>query len=72
MVVFFFTDIRKTNLRQYQIEGLNWLIKLHEHGVNGILADEMVRKTCSRQKTTHYFQYRVSVKHFKVFLSWVT
>lgn len=26
----------------YQLEGLNWLIKLHDHGINGILADEMV------------------------------
>lgn len=25
----------------YQLEGLNWLIKLHDHGINGILADEM-------------------------------
>jgi len=25
----------------YQLEGLNWLIKLHDHGLNGILADEM-------------------------------
>jgi SWI/SNF-related matrix-associated actin-dependent regulator of chromatin subfamily A member 5 len=28
-------------MRTYQLEGLNWLIKLHEHGINGILADEM-------------------------------
>lgn len=28
-------------LRSYQLEGLNWLIKLYEHGINGILADEM-------------------------------
>ena len=28
-------------MRDYQLEGLNWLIKLHEHGINGILADEM-------------------------------
>src|SRR5210317_31207 len=25
----------------YQLEGLNWMIKLHDHGINGILADEM-------------------------------
>jgi SNF2 family DNA or RNA helicase len=25
----------------YQLEGLNWLIKLHDHGINGILADEV-------------------------------
>lgn len=29
-------------MRPYQIQGLNWLISLYEHRVNGILADEMV------------------------------
>ena len=28
-------------MRPYQLEGLNWMIRLQEHGVNGILADEM-------------------------------
>jgi len=28
-------------MREYQLEGLNWLIKLYENGINGILADEM-------------------------------
>ena len=28
-------------MRKYQLEGLNWMIKLHDHGINGILADEM-------------------------------
>ena len=28
-------------MRQYQVEGLNWMIRLQENGVNGILADEM-------------------------------
>ena len=28
-------------LRPYQLEGLNWMIRLQENGVNGILADEM-------------------------------
>ena len=28
-------------MRQYQLEGLNWLISLHHNGLNGILADEM-------------------------------
>jgi SWI/SNF-related matrix-associated actin-dependent regulator of chromatin subfamily A member 5 len=27
--------------RPYQLEGLNWLIRLTENGINGILADEM-------------------------------
>lgn len=29
-------------LREYQIQGLNWLIHLYDNGINGILADEMV------------------------------
>lgn len=29
-------------MRPYQIQGLNWLISLYEHRINGILADEMV------------------------------
>lgn len=28
-------------MRAYQLEGLNWLIRLQENGINGILADEM-------------------------------
>ncbi|EPR78399.1 SNF2 family helicase/ATPase [Spraguea lophii 42_110] len=31
----------QAELREYQIEGLNWLINMHEKGINGILADEM-------------------------------
>lgn len=30
-------------MRDYQIRGLNWLISLFENGINGILADEMVK-----------------------------
>ena len=30
-------------LREYQMQGLNWLIHLYDTGINGILADEMVR-----------------------------
>uniref|UniRef100_M4B8C8 Uncharacterized protein n=1 Tax=Hyaloperonospora arabidopsidis (strain Emoy2) TaxID=559515 RepID=M4B8C8_HYAAE len=28
-------------MKPYQLEGLNWMIRLHDSGVNGILADEM-------------------------------
>lgn len=28
-------------MHNYQLEGLNWLIKLHCNGINGIVADEM-------------------------------
>ncbi|GMH46812.1 hypothetical protein TrLO_g5455 [Triparma laevis f. longispina] len=32
---------KESKMRPYQLEGLNWMIRLQEHGVNGILADEM-------------------------------
>ena len=28
-------------MRSYQLEGLNWMIRLQDNGINGILADEM-------------------------------
>ncbi|KAJ1380870.1 hypothetical protein B484DRAFT_411898, partial [Ochromonadaceae sp. CCMP2298] len=28
-------------MRAYQLEGLNWMIRLQDNGINGILADEM-------------------------------
>lgn len=40
------TDIKNGTLRDYQIRGLNWMISLYENGINGILADEMVKKQC--------------------------
>lgn len=33
--------IRGGTMRDYQLAGLNWLLRLYENGVNGILADEM-------------------------------
>lgn len=30
------------HMHSYQLEGLNWMIKLHDHGINGILADGKV------------------------------
>lgn len=35
--------IKNAPMRDYQIAGLNWLVRLHDSGINGILADEMVR-----------------------------
>lgn len=34
-------------MRPYQLEGLNWMIKLHDNGINGILADEMGLGPCA-------------------------
>ena len=33
--------IKFGKMRPYQLEGLNWLIRCNENGINGILADEM-------------------------------
>ncbi len=38
------TIIKNGVLRDYQLEGLNWMIKLYETQVNGILADEMGKR----------------------------
>jgi SWI/SNF-related matrix-associated actin-dependent regulator of chromatin subfamily A member 5 len=35
--------IKHGQLKGYQLEGLNWMIHLADKGLNGILADEMVR-----------------------------
>ena len=35
--------IKFGQMRDYQLQGLNWLIHLYDNGINGILADEMVR-----------------------------
>ena len=35
------TSLGFGKMRAYQLEGLNWMIRLQENGVNGILADEM-------------------------------
>ena len=37
------SNITFGTMRDYQLEALNWLIKLHDTKINGILADEMVR-----------------------------
>jgi SNF2 family DNA or RNA helicase len=29
-------------LKDYQLEGVNWLVSLYHNGISGILADEMV------------------------------
>ena len=34
--------IKGGQMREYQMQGLNWLIHLYDNGINGILADEMV------------------------------
>lgn len=45
-------------LREYQIQGLNWLISLHENSISGILADEMgLGKTLQTISFLGYLRY---------------
>ena len=50
-----FSDIKGGEMRDYQIRGLNWLLGLNEHGINGILADEMVRNGLIYEELFIYF-----------------
>ena len=44
-------------MRDYQVQGLNWLVSLHENGISGILADEMgLGKTLQVHGTTLLFR----------------
>ena len=45
-------------LREYQVQGLNWLISLHENSISGILADEMgLGKTLQTISFLGYLRY---------------
>eukprot|EP00842_Homolaphlyctis_polyrhiza_P006653 jgi/Hompol1/698/HPOL_004308-RA len=46
-------------MRDYQIQGLNWLISLYTNGINGILADEM-----GLGKTLQSISFLGYLKHF--------
>jgi len=37
--------VKGGKMRDYQVQGLNWMASLHHNGINGILADEMVSPT---------------------------
>ncbi|GAB5585572.1 chromatin remodeling complex Adenosinetriphosphatase [Umbelopsis nana] len=47
-------------LRDYQVQGLNWMISLFENGINGILADEM-----GLGKTLQTISFLGYLKHFR-------
>jgi SWI/SNF-related matrix-associated actin-dependent regulator of chromatin subfamily A member 5 len=50
-------------MRDYQLEGLNWMIGLHHNGLNGILADEMgLGKTLQTISLIAYcFEYQANL-----------
>merc|ERR1719411_1062943 len=52
--------IKSGKMRDYQIRGLNWMIGLHENGINGILADEM-----GLGKTLQTISLLGYMKHFR-------
>jgi SNF2 family DNA or RNA helicase len=41
--------VKGGKMRDYQVQGLNWMISLHHNGINGILADEMVSCNCKSE-----------------------
>ena len=50
-------------MRDYQVQGLNWLISLYENGINGILADEMgLGKTLQTISFLGYLHFLRGVK----------
>lgn len=54
------TDVAGGTLRDYQVQGLNWMISLFENGINGILADEM-----GLGKTLQTISFLGYLKHFR-------
>lgn len=44
------SDVKGGTMRDYQLQGLNWMVALNHNGINGILADEMVRRQGLRSR----------------------
>lgn len=53
-------DVKGGVMRDYQVQGLNWLISLYENGINGILADEM-----GLGKTLQTISFLGFLKHYE-------
>ncbi|KAI8848985.1 SNF2 family N-terminal domain-containing protein [Chytridium lagenaria] len=52
--------VKGGKMRDYQMQGLNWLISLYQNGINGILADEM-----GLGKTLQSISFLGYLKHIK-------
>lgn len=73
-VITYLLVVKGGKMRDYQVQGLNWMASLHHNGINGILADEMVRVVCSRVVGSHANRqvassFRVLVKRCRRSLS---
>ncbi|KAF8511891.1 P-loop containing nucleoside triphosphate hydrolase protein [Hysterangium stoloniferum] len=54
------TFIHGGTMRDYQIQGLNWMVSLHHNGLNGIMADEM-----GLGKTLQTVSFLAYLKHYR-------
>ena len=52
--------VKGGTMKEYQIQGLNWLISLYHNGINGILADEM-----GLGKTLQTISFLGYLKHYR-------
>ncbi|KAJ3077794.1 chromatin remodeling complex Adenosinetriphosphatase [Quaeritorhiza haematococci] len=52
--------VKGGTMRDYQVQGLNWLISLYDNGINGILADEM-----GLGKTLQTISFLGYLKHYR-------
>ena len=60
-------------MREYQMQGLNWLIHLYDNGINGILADEMVSSPHHCLPLLAFIADKyMSLAHSRIVMSWVT
>ncbi|KAL4421455.1 hypothetical protein ABPG75_010746 [Micractinium tetrahymenae] len=56
-------DCLEASLREYQLEGLRWLVSMWDHGTNCILADEMgLGKTLQTISLLSYLKFERGVK----------
>ena len=55
--------LKNGTLKDYQLDGLNWMINLNERGLNGILADEMgLGKTIQTISLIAYLREELNIK----------
>ena len=66
--IFFFSAGIQGKMRDYQLAGLNWLIRLYENGINGILADEMVR--AKQEMVLALFYFKSALVFFLLSFRW--